>query len=406
MPVFTSDELERHRVTDPGILAQIERLYVEEYYRPEDSEFLKTEAGKRDIRANVTTRYEQSLFKLIPWIQRVFDLRGKDVLEIGCGTGSSTAALARFAARVYTCDIKERNLPVAEGRMALLALGNVRIVLEGAPQIFLRARGEFAPQVDAVVLAAVIEHQTVPERVETLREAWSILRDGGVLIVYETPNRLTYMDLHTADLPFHHMLGEEIAVRYAHNSPRQSFRVPMLTVRDKDPLAARLFLVRHGIGASFHEFELGLPTDGVTILADGYEKEMTDLWGINYEERLLQSFMHQRGLGVHPAFMRHTLCVIFQKTPGVQGWASATPQRPLSPLLATRGDLELIAAHLARNDTPAAARKVEALLGKPITPSPPSPGAPPARRSPLRAGLSSLVRRLRAGAARVGGPDA
>lgn len=371
----TLPDLERFRVTDPGILAELERRYVEDYYTPHDAAFLKTEAGRRDIEANVTRRYEQSLFNLLPWIQRVFDLRGRDVLEIGCGTGSSTAALARVAGRVYACDLKDRALAVARARMDLLGMSNVAIVLEGAPAVLARAATEFAPLVDAVVLAAVLEHQTIPERLDTLREAWAMLRDGGVLVVYETPSRLNYMDSHTADLPFFHMLGDEIAVRYAHRSPRASFREPMAAALRRSWKEAREFLRRHGVGASHHEFELALPADGVAILADGYEPEMLALWGVSYEERLLQSFARRHRLGLHPAFLRHTLCLILQKDPAVKGWRGRTPAREISPYAGTRADLKAIARCIDRGDTRGALRLLDGLVpnwredeGRPASP--------------------------------------
>ncbi len=383
-------ELERFRVNDPGTLAELERLYVEKCYSPGDAEFLKTDAGRRDIQANVSGRYNQSLFHVLPWIQRVFDLRGADVLEIGCGTGSSTAALARLAGRVYTCDLKDWNLAVAAGRLALLGIDNVRIVLEAAPAVFARARAEFAERVDCVVLAAVLEHQTVPERIQTLREAWGALRDGGVLVVYETPNRLTYMDDHSSGLPFFHMLGDEIAMRYAHRSPRESLRLPMRAVLRKGWPAARLFLTRHGIGASYHEFELGLPRDGVAILADGHEPEMLALWPVTYEERLLRSFMLFRDMGIHPAFSRHAICVILQKRAGITGWVSETPARNASAYAATRTDLEGVRALLAAGDAPAARRRIERLLAE-------SPGAPGDPHAPAAApkSLMSIVRGVR-----------
>ncbi len=354
MGVPSRDTLESWRVTEPRLLAELERLYVTDYYSPDDAEFLKTESGRRDIEANVSKRYEQSLLNLLAWVQRVFDLSGKDVLEIGCGTGSSAAALARVAGRVYTCDLKERALAVARGRMRLLGLSNVTIVLEGAPAVFGRARSEFSPQVDAVVLAAVLEHQTISERLQTLREAWSMLREGGILVVYETPSRLSYSDWHTADLPFFHMLGEEVAVRYADRSPRESFRVPIQGAISKSWTAGREFLRRHGIGASYHEFELALPKDGVAVLADGYEPEMLALWGVSYEERLLQSYIKQQRLPIHAAFMRHTLCLILAKDSTAHGWESRTPTRDISPLAATRADLRAIADCLHRGDVPAA----------------------------------------------------
>ena len=331
-PAEAPAEFERYVVSDPATLAEIERLYVETFFTDRDAEFLKTPAARKDIEANVSRRYNQSVRNLLPWIQRVADLRGKVVVEIGCGTGSSAAALARLAAHVHTCDVKERSLPTARGRFELLGLSNISVTLQGAPQFFDTLRAQGVAEAGAVVLPAVLEHQTIPERLQTLRAAWSMLSPGGVLIVYESPNRLTYMDRHTTDLPFFHMLQEDLAIRYAHRSPRGSFREPMRETIERSMPDARLFLIRHGVGVSYHEFELGLPRDGVAILADGYEAEMTALWGVNYEERLLQSFVLHEKLPIHPAFMRNTLCLILAKQPAASGWVSQTPARDIKPM--------------------------------------------------------------------------
>ena len=64
--------------------------------------------------------------------------------------------------------------------------------------------------VDLVLLYALLEHQTLDERIETLRLAERIVRPGGAIVVTETPNRLTYVDRHTSQLPFFHLLPIEL----------------------------------------------------------------------------------------------------------------------------------------------------------------------------------------------------
>src|ERR1700694_3573722 len=45
-------------------------------------------------------RTVHALQVFLPWAQRAVDLNGKVVLEVGCGTGSSTVALAAVARHV------------------------------------------------------------------------------------------------------------------------------------------------------------------------------------------------------------------------------------------------------------------------------------------------------------------
>lgn len=64
-------------------------------------------------------------------------LRGRDVLEVACGTGYWTQFIAREARHVHACDINEavldiaREKPIAPGRVTF-ALGDA-VTLEGVP---------------------------------------------------------------------------------------------------------------------------------------------------------------------------------------------------------------------------------------------------------------------------------
>jgi hypothetical protein len=185
-------------------------------------------------------------------------------------------------------------------------------------------RTRFGPSsVDAVFLYAVLEHETYDERMETLKTAWELLRPGGVLIVADTPNRLTYTDHHTAWLPFYHMLPSDVAMAYADRSPRASFPVSINQALAVSRANAEEVLTRWGRGVSFHDFELALGNLNELVVGDGFDEEVRALKPPSFEERLLYAYLKHKNLAVPPAFVRDSIDVILQKPGGERREARA-----------------------------------------------------------------------------------
>jgi 2-polyprenyl-3-methyl-5-hydroxy-6-metoxy-1,4-benzoquinol methylase len=127
-------------------------------------------------------------------------LSGKRVLDFGCGTGASTAALARLAGSVVAFDIQPESVEIARQRLSELGLADKAefFCADGVDRIADRM-GTF----DLVAMFGVIEHLpiTLPGlRKKILRSAAGLLRDGGCLFVGDTPNRLWPHDSHTTRL--------------------------------------------------------------------------------------------------------------------------------------------------------------------------------------------------------------
>jgi ubiquinone/menaquinone biosynthesis C-methylase UbiE len=136
------------------------------------------------------------------------------VLEIGCGTGSSTVALASQAQKVISVDIHTPSLDVAKMRIEedgfadAVTFFQVDPVLEGL---------HVSPEsIDAVVCYAVLEHMLPSERQKCIQRVWKWLKPGGVLVIYECPNRLWPQDLHTTGLWGWSWLPPELALWYGH----------------------------------------------------------------------------------------------------------------------------------------------------------------------------------------------
>lgn len=103
--------------------------------------------------------------------------RGLDVVDMACGEGYGTAALARKAARVTGVEANPEAFEHARLRYARPGVRFVRDLVES-----------YAEPCDAVVFLQTIEHVQDPEAV--LRHFRSMLRPGGTAYV-STPNLLT-----------------------------------------------------------------------------------------------------------------------------------------------------------------------------------------------------------------------
>lgn len=326
-------------------------------------ESAQTKEGRQSLEVNTFKRYNRFVTGALPWIQRVFDLRGSRVLEIGAGTGASAVALARIAGEVLGVDPKERTLVVARKRAEALGVTNVQFVTGASPEIFDRLDGLLPPPLDAIVCPAVLEHQTITERIQTIKRSWAALRPGGVLVMTNTPNRLTYRDTHTTGLPFHDMLEPDLALRTYARSSRAFYVKDMKNSRENSYKAAIEMHVRRGRGVSYYEFDLALHGRPYRILADGYEPEITRDFPVAYDERLLQSFIARTRLDVPSVFQRHTMFGIFQKLESDES-PEGSLDRTFSPFVATREDVDEIAKLIREGSADDALESVEALLGR------------------------------------------
>ena len=273
-------------------------------------------------------RYNQATEYAVPWVNRIAPLKGAQVVEIGCGSGSSTAAFARLAKQVYGYDINHSYIDGANRRAQVLGLTNVLCHAVPPDQLLTEVRRRHGDgQVDLVLLYAVLEHCTTMECLETIKTGWDLLRPGGHLVVIETPNRFGYMDVHTTFLPFFHMLPSSIALRYYHRVQRQGVTKTLDAAIRVSEHEAELTLIRLGTGISYHDFQIALDIEdlGSILAADGYEPEMQAWFPITLEERLLQTFFLARDIPVPIGFARFVLNVILRKPIG------SFPTEPLIP---------------------------------------------------------------------------
>jgi ubiquinone/menaquinone biosynthesis C-methylase UbiE len=98
------------------------------------------------------------------------------ILDVACGPGIVTAALARYARQVVAFDLTPEMLAKAEQRCVKAALTNV-LFKEGSASDLPFAENAF----DGVVTRLAIHHFSEPSRV--FSEMFRVLRPGGTLVV-------------------------------------------------------------------------------------------------------------------------------------------------------------------------------------------------------------------------------
>jgi 2-polyprenyl-6-hydroxyphenyl methylase/3-demethylubiquinone-9 3-methyltransferase len=108
-------------------------------------------------------------------------LEGKSVLDVGCGGGILTEAMARDGARVTGIDLSDKALGVARLHQLESAIG-VEYRLTSAEALAIEAPASF----DVVTCMELLEH--VPDPASTVSACATLVRSGGH-VVFSTINR-------------------------------------------------------------------------------------------------------------------------------------------------------------------------------------------------------------------------
>lgn len=300
---------------EPEIREQFKQALQETIFSHRGTGFLESPRGEIAMRQHLYVRYDHCVRFTIPWLSRCTNLHNKKVLEIGCGTGSIAAALATQCHSVFGYDINTEELTAAWRRFELLELQNVHCRAYPESSIFNDIQKEHPPKsFDIIIMFALLEHMTIPERLDVLRFAWEMAADDGVIMVGETPNRLIYPDEHSSHLDFFNLIPDELALLYYEKSPQTDFKKAVAASLKKSPEEGRIRLIRYGRGVSHHEFELALGDLEKHIVLNGFEPEIMKLRGMPSEEEVfLYSYFIRRNLKIPFAFSRKYLDFIICK---------------------------------------------------------------------------------------------
>lgn len=303
---------ENFRKLDKENLVELENHLKIEYYSNYSVQDQSADL-ERDMRDQLSGRLHKFRNEVVPWLNSVRELRGATILEIGCGTGSSTVAFAEQGARVTALDVDEASLSVARKRVSVY----------GLQAEFVHGNGEAVDQIfagkqfDIILFPATLEHMTYRERINSLRAVYKLMHPGNLLVTVETPNRLWFYDFHTAYLPFYFWLPEELAFDYSQHSARNNFKE---LYREQTP-DRMMHFIRRGRGVSFHDFEIAfedMSTMPVVSSMEGFSKNkvfqfITDrLKSRGYLK--YKKFIRQYGPAHHEGFFEPWLDLILKKT--------------------------------------------------------------------------------------------
>ncbi len=305
----TPSHLKKRQIQiDDNKLRLIEQSIRKNYHTGWRSESnYSKEMYEHDLQAHLYKRLERDRVVIVPFLNNVRSLDGSRILEIGCGTGSSTVALTEQGAKVTGIDIDEGALNVAKDRADAYGISAELLVLNSIDIADAFGANAF----DFIIFFACLEHMTITERLLSLKDAWDALPNSGLLVIIETPNRLWYLDNHTSRLPFFHWLPNELAFKYSSFSPRENFRE---LYKDYDADSKEHFL-RRGRGVSFHELDLAIgPTKNLNVLSS-----LSEFQGIGY--RLQQSRLSKQYKfilkniypDIHQGFFDDSLYLIIEK---------------------------------------------------------------------------------------------
>jgi 2-polyprenyl-3-methyl-5-hydroxy-6-metoxy-1,4-benzoquinol methylase len=260
------------------------------------------------------SRRRRALEYLVPWIEQTVPLAGKTVLEYGCGNAAVSCAFAERASRVIGVDIDPEGIELATQEVRHRGLDNVELELRPLESILdavTARRGE----IDVFLFYAVLEHLTVAERLSVLRLAREVVKPDGAIVVCETPNRLIYFDHHTAQMPFFHLLPDELAVDYYPRSRRPDFLAAIGAAAEEGRDAALEAIVRWGRGVSFHEFEVVFGDLSRHVIASNYDPILFGERPVHPDEVILARYLDRWRPDLAPVWSRYWLDLILSPRP-------------------------------------------------------------------------------------------
>jgi len=185
------------------------------------------ESNKAALRGHPSYVWRFGQERRLALIDKYAPLRGRRILDVGCGIGTYVDKLRQFSDQVYGIDIESER--IAEGGKLL---PNLLVAAAERPPF---VSGSF----DVVLLHEVLEHMEDDHQVAA--EAYRLLAPGGRLVIF-APNRLYPFETHGIYWRGRYRFGNFPLVNYLPTSLRKRLcpHVRTYTGRGLDALLSDL----------------------------------------------------------------------------------------------------------------------------------------------------------------------
>jgi len=235
----------------------------------------------------------------------------KCVVEIGSGRGAKALSWASLFQSYVGIELNPADAAQTTDLLREFGATNARVICGNAEAIVEQPEKHGIERIDLLILFAVVEHLTIPERKSVLQLAETVYRRGGYVLIAESPNRLCRLDQHSWQLPFTDWLPLEIMAEYAAKSTRDDLK---WRLNQASQAQAAETLYRIGRGVSFHEFECFWQKEtyeNLGIVSDGYSTELLNYYPFVRDEWDLLRFCTDNKVAVERLFTRYYLEGIF-----------------------------------------------------------------------------------------------
>lgn len=268
---------------------------------------------REEINRNSSKRYLE-FRRYLNWTSKALDLSSANVLEYGCSVGSSTQAIAENCKSLTAIDINKDACMTTAKRLKICGLEGHTNVVYLKPNAQVSGIDALIPDasLDAVFMYAVLEHMLHEEKIIALKQAYKKLKDGGTLIIGETPNALSYFDIHTTQLNFFHQSSDDTMQHHLNKSNRKELVAALSGLTNINDFKS--VLNRWGTGVSFLDFEIALgPSIHKQIVYTGYEPDALSIRPVRPEDFSLLSYFVIKNLQFNICFSKSYLDFILIK---------------------------------------------------------------------------------------------
>ena len=312
---------ERFTLIDNNELEELRKSFLVNHFtkdRGYDNNFLRTQYGAKAMEDALVNRLTTARDLIIPWISSNINLYESKILEIGCGSGAGTIALAEQAKFVIGLDIDLDIMKVAKDRCRIHGINNVEFQNSGEINI----SKNYGNEINVVIFYASLEHMLYKERKAWIQKAWNMLPNNGYFIIIDSPNRLFYYDGHTTDLPFYNWLPDHLSFEYIKTRTDHFLNHSDIGISKSD-------LMKKGRGISFHDLEIALsmPINEFKIIDSlcKYDRKRKQLFhllsSLNRLLKLRKQSLESRYIklmkeyqpDLHPGFLQSYINIIIQK---------------------------------------------------------------------------------------------